>query len=166
MSGPVAKRMIDLHVRFWRKVDRSAGPEACWPFMGSRRAAGYGVISVGKKNDLAHRVAFRLAKGGVIPDGMLVCHSCDNPPCCNPAHLWLGTDGDNIADMIRKGRAVFHRGERVAHAKLTASLVAELRQQKADGTLKCRAAARRLGVCPKTIRNACDGLTWRHIAAA
>jgi hypothetical protein len=71
----------------------------CWEWTGYLKK-GYGWTGAG----LAHRKAYALAFGA-IPAGMLVCHRCDNPRCCNPAHLWLGTNGDNIRDMARKGRA-------------------------------------------------------------
>ena len=82
--------------RFWPKIDRSGGPSACWPWIGARNRRGYGRISVGGKNQLAHRVAYSLVVG--TPEGTMILHSCDNPPCCNPAHLRSGTAGDNTDD--------------------------------------------------------------------
>ena len=96
-SRPVAER-------FWEKVDQSGGLFACWPWTANRNSRGYGDrFRVGDKQYRAHRFAYELTHGP-IPDGLLVCHSCDNPPCCNPAHLWLGTAADNHADRNRKGR--------------------------------------------------------------
>lgn len=97
-----------LTERFWRKVDKSAGPEGCWPWTGSRHGFGYGFVSAGGKRRGAHRVSWELANGP-IPDGLSVCHRCDNPPCVNPAHLFLGTVGDNTRDMMAKGRAIHQR---------------------------------------------------------
>ncbi len=88
--------------RFWAKVDKTG---ECWLWTGRRDKDGYGRFRPnGKSCDRgAHRVSFVL-HGGTIPDGAFVCHSCDNPPCVNPAHLWLGTAQDNSDDMVSKGR--------------------------------------------------------------
>lgn len=92
---------------FWPKVDKSAGPDGCWLYMGFRKWDGYGWLARkrnGKSSYLtAHRYAWILTNGEV-PDGLHVLHRCDNPPCCNPAHLFLGTHQDNMADKARKGR--------------------------------------------------------------
>lgn len=83
---------------FWERTQAMAS--GCIEWTGPRDKGGYGRMSEGK---LAHREAFALAKGD--PSGMLVCHSCDNPSCVNPDHLWLGTGKDNQSDCVRKGRA-------------------------------------------------------------
>ena len=89
--------------RFWAKVDRSGGPDACWIWTGGRKGRGYGEFYKDHRLLGAHRVAWELAIGP-IPNGLDCLHSCDNPPCCNPAHLFLGTQADNNADMVAKGR--------------------------------------------------------------
>lgn len=125
----------ELADRLWPRVDKSGGPEACWPFMGARSDTGYGSI-VGKVRGSTHRIAY-MDTHGPIPEGMRVCHSCDNPPCCNPAHLWLGTVGDNSRDMVAKGRSSHLRNERSGKAKLTDAQVAEIRERWSTGeTLK------------------------------
>lgn len=100
----------DEIARFWSAVDRSGD---CWLWMKSRGRGGYGRFSVHSGHSPAHRVAYELAKGE-IPDGLLVCHSCDNPPCVNPAHLWLGTQVTNAIDMASKGRQVFQKRPELA----------------------------------------------------
>lgn len=89
-----------VEVRFWEKVDKSGGPDACWPWLGAQTPKGYGMFD----HRGAHRTAWKIANGP-IPDGKLVRHLvCDNPPCCNPRHLALGTDADNAADKVAHGR--------------------------------------------------------------
>lgn len=118
--------------RFWNKVDRSGGDDACWIWTARARFAGYGQIWWHGHVERAHRVAYELGRGP-IPDGLFVLHSCDNPPCCNPAHLFLGTSKDNSDDMIQKGRDLHFRGEQHGRCKLTDAQVAEIRERYAAG---------------------------------
>ena len=97
-------RGIPFEERFWMRVDQS-DPDGCWEWQGGRsNRGGYGLVGVGKaKNAKAHRIAYELANGPFDSD-LFVCHRCDNPPCCRPDHLFLGTNADNAADRERKGR--------------------------------------------------------------
>lgn len=89
---------------FWTQVSLF-GPLDCWPWKGSLNSGGYGRLGAGVtgKKLLAHRRAYEI-EFGTIGKGLKVCHACDNPPCCNPGHLFLGTDADNIRDAASKGR--------------------------------------------------------------
>ena len=98
-----------LEERFWEKVDRSGGPDACWPWTASTCGGGYGQFRLAGRPQLAHRVAYEQLVGP-IPNGRHVLHRCDTPLCVNPAHLFLGTHTDNMADMTIKGRQ--SRGEK------------------------------------------------------
>jgi len=105
-GGPRPKTVEQRIARFWSRVDRSG---ACWEWTASTTPDGYGQVHLGRTSDgkqvkdYAHRVSYRLSVGP-IPDGAVVRHTCDNPPCCNPAHLLIGTQADNIADAQRQGK--------------------------------------------------------------
>jgi hypothetical protein len=97
-------RSFVLAERFWSFVDKSGGDDACWPYTRYCHGWGYGSFPIGEKGKYpSNRVAWELTNGP-IPDGLHVLHMCDNPPCCNPKHLRLGTHQENMADCIAKGR--------------------------------------------------------------
>lgn len=121
-----------LVARFWAKV-RVGAPDECWPWIGATAGGGYGKLLVGRYPDKylepAHRVAYWLVNGP-IPEGMKILHECDNPPCCNEAHLFEGTHQDNMDDMRAKGRGyvpVALKGAEHPNAKLTPELAAAIR---------------------------------------
>ena len=155
---PVAQRL-------WKKVV-VLGPDDCWEWRGWRddrggSAMGYGRIHVfdewGKTHNVpVHRVAWMLTYGA-IPEGLDVLHQCDNPPCCNPSHLFLGTDVDNAADRSAKDRGA--RGERSGLAKLTESDVREIR----SSNLLQRELAKRFGVSQPLIGMIRRRVIWKHV---
>ena len=101
---------------FWKRVDRSGGDDACWPWRGSFRggragSSRYGITRwLGHKKRAVHRIAFELTNGPITPE-VFVCHACDNPPCCNPRHLWAGDAASNMKDRDAKGRGVHVSGD-------------------------------------------------------
>jgi hypothetical protein len=132
----------------------------CWLWLLSVNRWGYGVLRREKKDVFAHRWSWTLHRG-TIPPGMLVCHKCDVPSCCNPDHLFLGTDADNNADMVRKGRNVVLKGEDSANAKLTADAVRAIRED----IRFYRLIAIDYGVSETTISLIRRRLIWKHIEA-
>lgn len=115
---------------------------------------GYGRISVGSVNYSAHRMAYKIYKGE-IPENMIVCHTCDNPMCVNPDHLWLGTNRENLQDMVKKGRT----GER--GRKFNRNKAATIRFLSESFSTKEIAAF--YSVKPRAIRNIINRKTWKHI---
>ncbi len=113
--------------RFWSRV-KCGGVEECWEWQGARLPKGYGRLRLSnqRRTAYAHRTAWELLRGP-IPEGLHVLHKCDNPPCCNPSHLKLGTNTDNIADKVARGRTHRLRGELCGAAKLSARDVAAMR---------------------------------------
>lgn len=163
---------------FWTRIDRY-DPSGCWPWRGYRNDAGYGVVyidSVRNRSGIrAHRLAWELLYGP-IPDGLKVCHHCDNPPCCRPDHLFVDTQAANMADAASKGRTLkgdrnparlhperMRRGEQQPQARLTDEQVRAIRQQYATEHPRQHVLAKQYGVTPSTISMIVTGVTWRHL---
>lgn len=157
MPGPKPRPASE---RFWCKVDQSAGPAACWPWLAGIAGRGYGQFYRTKDRPVgAHRFSYELHYGR-IPDGLHVCHHCDNPPCVNPAHLFVGTAADNMRDKSWKGRNPGNRTDRgrKLHAIRGDDAVAALAMVMAGQTQ--RSVARHFGVSPAAV---CRGLQVARI---
>lgn len=150
--------------RFWEKVSVSSSIDECWNWTRYLDPHGYGGFRHGGRSGrcrIAHRVAFELTYGE-IPDGLVICHKCDNPTCCNPNHLFQGTHADNVRDKVAKGRQ--HRGENHPGSKLTAKQVQSLRQRYAAGKDTVASLASELGVHEETIRKIVNRQRWAHVS--
>lgn len=140
--------------RFWSKVDKSG---ECWTWTASTNPKGYGWFGYGGKLQLAHRVSWQLAYGPIIGE-LNVLHSCDNPPCVRPDHLFLGTNGDNNADRHAKGRSAGPRGEKNGATRLTANDVAYIRSLR--GQVKQKDLAMYYGMTQAGISHVQTGRSW------
>ncbi len=151
--------------RFWSKVDRR-GPDECWPWRAGTNKDGYGRFRQGGRGSPmrgAHCVAFEMATGvKLFGSGQVVMHACDNPPCCNPAHLSVGTYADNAADCAAKKRTKDQRGSKHSRTSLTEADVVAMREAFHGGVaLKPLAAAYRIRV--STASYIVNGRTWTHV---
>lgn len=159
VADPIGGRWTrrELPVRFWRSVRRGAADQ-CWPWLGATVFGGYGAFRLDGRLVRAHRVAFFLSNGRW--PAAFVLHACDNPPCCNPDHLFEGTNDDNVHDMIAKGRHA--HGERIPSARLTAADVVAIRIAHSGGASAID-LAQAFGVSPSTVKDAVTRRTWRHV---
>jgi predicted XRE-type DNA-binding protein len=151
---------MTLEERLWAKIN-IGGPDECWEWQAGRYKSDYGQFKLNGKVVRAHRVVWELVNKQLIPEGQCVLHSCDNPPCCNPTHLFLGNHQENMDDMIAKGRFVHQPGEQNGRAKLTESQVVDIRQLWTTGQYTQRQLAYIYGVCQKQISNIIRHKRWR-----
>jgi hypothetical protein len=133
--------------------------DQCWTWTWSKNRKGYGQFYFRGSIKLAHRVSWIL-HNGEIADGLYVCHTCDNPACVRPDHLFLGTLADNNRDMFSKGRAGILRGEDHPFAKMSDEIVRKIRESSDGG----RAAARSFGVPWSTFKSIRSRKSWKHVA--
>lgn len=151
---------MTLTERLYRRVIVPVDASACWEWTGYRNPKGYGMIRVGHRMELTHRVAYRLAHGEFDP-ALRVCHACDNPGCVRPDHLWIGTDADNVKDRDAKGRTGTRpTGTEHHRSRLTADAVRLIRQSD----MSLRELSHLLGVSRAAISHVRAGRCWRHVA--
>lgn len=158
--GPKPKNLLEIFLSGVQKTD------GCWIWTKSRSNNGYGQIGHRENGHLVHKLAHRVSYElfiGPIPDGIYVCHTCDNPPCINPKHLWLGTAKDNNRDCREKGRHPYNPGGgKATPIKLTDSKVIEIKNLLMAGT-KLLDISRRYGVSSSMISNIARGKSWKQI---
>jgi hypothetical protein len=167
----VNQEIID---RFWKKVQKT---DTCWLWTASVRNKGYGAFAytLDRKliQDRAHRFSYRLNMGE-IPDGLFVLHRCDNPACVNPDHLFLGTNQENIEDMLRKGRHIpggthcgddgkWKKGTEHPATKLTPEDVIEMRGLYATGGISYSQLGKKFGINPSSACKIVKRLRWAHV---
>lgn len=172
LSGPELRRKLlektanseEGRRRFWERV-RKGKPDECWTWTLPCNGSGYGILSYtpvrkGRIYISAHRISYFLAHGH-LPDDLDVCHHCDNPPCVNPKHLFLGTQADNVADMVSKERQL--RGYKVHTVKLTPEKVQQIRILHFRDHKNFRQLAAKFGVSDEQIRCICLWRYWKYL---
>lgn len=167
------KDLPSFEIRFWKRV-KKANPDECWPWVGRIGSAGYGSLYTKAPNSkhrnykLSHRIAWELTYGP-IPDGLFVCHKCDNRRCCNPNHLFVGTAKDNMQDAFDKGRLPMfvvngqkQIGETHRCAKLKSHQIIQIREQYRNG-IDASDLSKAYGVHRNTINDVVICKTWKHV---
>lgn len=134
----------------------------CWVWKGAKNDKGYGQCRVNNKTEYTHRMSYELHKGN-IPEGKYILHTCDTPLCFNPRHLFVGTQQDNMDDMISKSRAVHARGEDHAQAKLNQKQVDIIRHLVRYKSSTYQQIGDTFSVSRSTISSIANGATWRDI---
>lgn len=151
---------LELPPRFWSKVNKTG---TCWVWTAGTSGGGYGRFKIEGRYFLSHRLVYRAAKGA-IPEGYLICHTCDNPSCVNPDHLFAGTQSDNMKDAYKKGRlsleAAHLTGESNPNAVLTWEKVDSIRALYADGRISQMKLARMFNCGQSTISDIVTGKNW------
>jgi hypothetical protein len=144
---------------YWSFVERK-GPDECWPWLRGLDHGGYGRMKDKESNEeKSHRIAWTLTNG-TVPDGLVVRHSCDNPPCCNPAHLLIGTSAENTADRDERDRQV--KGSGSPQAKLTEESVRIIRRMRTYKVPYTKISAM-FGVSTAAVHQASTGKSWKHV---
>ena len=148
--------------RFWSHVDKSGD---CWEWKCRRDKAGYGRFALGRERKRAHRISY-LITHGEIPQGLFICHHCDNPGCVRPEHLYAGTRLQNKADCVARGRHKLPpvmRGEAHPRSKLTKQQVIEIRRRYKEGGITYANLGSVYGMSKRTIEHIVRGRSWQHV---
>lgn len=149
-----------IAARLWARVAIDDA-DKCWEWQGYRAARGHGQIGAGRKGAgqrPVHQVAWEFFNGRAVADGMQVNHHCDNPPCCNPRHLYEGTQRENVDDMQSRGRMAV--GQMLPHAKLTRADVQEIRRIWETRSMKQREIAAQFGISQPHVSGVVNGKEW------
>ncbi len=154
-------RIRNTEEKFWARVQVGSKSE-CWPWTGSKNKKGYGEVSFDGKVRKAHRMAFVFSGNKLTKDKPLVCHKCDNPSCCNPAHLFAGNNTDNMVDMAKKHRYSDTRGEKNGRAKISYREAMEIRDICKSKAMKQRDIAKAYGVGKSTVNYINTGAIWNY----
>ena len=150
--------------QFWGYVN-TRDPDECWDWTRGKDQAGYGIVLLNGRRDRTHRIAWSLTRGD-IPAGLFVCHHCDRPSCCNPNHLFLGSNSENIEDARRKGRMSLppvNRGEDHYNTNMTNELVMAARLKYATGKYTLRDIANEYKTSISMVHALVRGKTWKHL---
>lgn len=168
-AEPIAEPLLSVNLterqirKFWNKIRLiGASDDDCWEWTRAMTQLGYGVVRMDGRNFFVHRIAFFLTHGP-FPNALKICHKCDNPKCCNPDHLFLGTQADNLHDMFRKDRRPAAKGVGTAAAKLNDAIVREIRERYAKGGVTHRKLASEYGIAYSGIFGIVNRITWAHV---
>jgi hypothetical protein len=145
---------------FWNNVDKTG---SCWTWRGATQKDGYGILTYQRKFYLAHRLSYLLAHG-IVPDGLNICHTCDNPVCVNPDHLFAGTQLDNVRDMINKSRQVNLKGSSHGMAKLTEAQVSAIRAEYVPYVVTSRHLSDKYCITVSSVKSVLQHRQWKHVA--
>jgi len=144
------------------ECENKQAPNECWPWIGQTNKAGYGFFVHNNEKHLAHRVAFTLRNQMPVPEGLMICHRCDNPPCVNPQHLFSGTPADNAHDRALKRRHWNKGGETSTNKKLSGNYVYQIKTNYLTGKITMRQIAVFFGVAESTVQRIVRGISWKN----
>ena len=154
---------MSSEVTFWNRINKDTA-DGCWLWTASTYHDGYGQFYDETHTPWrAHRFAYTMTHGP-IPDGLQCLHKCDNRRCCNPSHLFLGTNAENRQDSVAKGRHAY--GSKHTSAKITESDVMAMHELRKSSRISCQKIADRFGICQAHCSDILNGRKWRHVYIA